>query len=122
MLRNTIEIYNGKVWGCEVSKYGLETGYLDYLTLSEMIGGHILNNNIITVCVEEWEIISGEFKDEVYQYYIITENGAKVLEEFGEIVFYNETLDMYVWGVTHLGTSWDYVLTGIKLIEKDDVL
>ena len=32
-----------------------------------------------------------------------------------EILFYNETLDMYVWGVTHCGTSWNYVLTDIKL-------
>jgi hypothetical protein len=26
---------------------------------------------------------------------------------------------MYIWGVTHYGTSWDYVLTDIK-IELDE--
>ena len=51
---------------------------------------------------------------ECYQYYIVSDNGAEILKEINEIVFYNETLDMYVWGVTHWGTSWDYVLTDIK--------
>lgn len=52
--------------------------------------------------------------DEIYQYYIVDDNGANILKEINEIVFYNEELDMYVWGVTHWGTSWDYVLTDIK--------
>ena len=51
--------------------------------------------------------------DEIYQYYIVSDNGAEILKEINEIVFYNEELDMYVWGVTHWGTSWDYVLTDI---------
>lgn len=51
---------------------------------------------------------------EIYQYYIVSSRGAEILEKINEIVFYNEELDMYVWGVTHFGTSWDYVLTDIK--------
>lgn len=51
---------------------------------------------------------------ECYQYYIVSDNGAEILKEINEIVYYNEELDMYVWGVTHWGTSWDYVLTDIK--------
>lgn len=51
--------------------------------------------------------------DEIFQYYIVDDNGARLLKEINEIVFYNEELDMYVWGVTHWGTSWDYVLTDI---------
>ena len=54
------------------------------------------------------------YNAEIYQYYIVDGNGAEILKEAGEIVFYNEALDMYVWGVTHWGTSWDYVLTDIK--------
>ena len=50
---------------------------------------------------------------EIYQYYIVSDNGAELLKEYGEIVFYNSELDMYVWGVTHYGTSWSYVLTDI---------
>ena len=52
---------------------------------------------------------------EIYQYYIVSDNGADILKRYNEIVFYNEELDMYVWGVTHWGTSWDYVLTDIKI-------
>jgi predicted nuclease with TOPRIM domain len=52
--------------------------------------------------------------DEIFQYYIVSDSGARILKEINEIVFYNEELDMYVWGVTHWGTSWDYVLTDIK--------
>lgn len=53
---------------------------------------------------------------EVYQWFIVDDWGAKLLQqEANEIVYYNETLDIYIWGVTHYGTSWDYVLTNIKI-------
>lgn len=52
--------------------------------------------------------------DDIFQYYIVDDNGARILKEINEIVFYNDALDMYVWGVTHFGTSWSYVLTDIK--------
>lgn len=58
---------------------------------------------------------------EIYQYYIVSDFGAEILEEANEIVFYNEVLDMYVWGVTHYGTAWDYVLTDIKLNNREDI-
>jgi predicted ribosome quality control (RQC) complex YloA/Tae2 family protein len=55
---------------------------------------------------------------EIFQYYIVDDWGGRLLQEVNEIVYYNETLDMYLWGVTHYGTSWDYVLTNIP-IEKE---
>lgn len=55
-----------------------------------------------------------DYTDEIYQYYIVSDNGAEILKNINEIVFYNEELDMYVWGVTHWGTAWSYVLTDIK--------
>ena len=62
-----------------------------------------------------------EEPDEVFQWYIVDDNGARILEEVGEIVYYNEELDMYLWGVTHFGTSWDYVLTDVKLeLDKEE--
>ena len=50
---------------------------------------------------------------EVFQWYIVGDNAPAILEENNEIVYYNEQLDLYLWGVTHCGTSWDYVLTDI---------
>ena len=122
-LEKEITLYNGKAYGHEVSEYGLENGYLDYLTLSKIVGDCVINNNIFLFAgYENWELTNGleenEYGDylEVYQYYIITDAGARFLEEFtDEIVYYHDELDMYLWGITHFGTSWDYVLTDIKL-------
>lgn len=122
MSKNTISMYNGKVWGIEVSKYGRENGYLDYQTLSKMVGDCILNNTVRAETMCDWEIVAGEFKEMVFQDYIISENGYKVLRDYtDELVFYNEKLDIYVWAVTHFGTSWDYVLTDIELTEEEDL-
>lgn len=63
--------------------------------------------------IEELEDEQDYYPD-IYQYYIVDDRGAEILQEINEIVFYNEELDMYVWGVTHFGTSWRYVLTDIK--------
>ena len=53
---------------------------------------------------------------EIFQYFIISDNGAKILQELtNEIVYYLPVIDCYVWGVTHWGTSWDYVLTDIPV-------
>lgn len=52
-------------------------------------------------------------QQEVFQWYIVSDQGANILQEVNEIVYYNEELDVYLWGVTHYGTSWSYVLTNI---------
>ena len=58
---------------------------------------------------------------EIYQYFIISERGAEILQEFtNDPVFYIDFLDCYVWGVCHWGTSWSYVLTDVKLILTED--
>ena len=64
--------------------------------------------------IEEME----SYYPEIFQYYIVSDNAVEILQAAGEIVFYNNELDLYIWGVTHFGTSWDYVLTNIK-IEKE---
>ena len=118
----SITLYNGKAYGHEVSRYGLENGYLDYLTLSKIVGDCIMNNSIVPyIGFYEWEVVNGceeneEGWYEVYQYYIITDAGYRCLSDYtDEIVYYHNDLDMYVWGITHFGTSRDYVLTDIKL-------
>lgn len=121
---NDIGMYNGMVYGVKVSKYGMDHGYLDYSSLSKIVGDCILNNQL-RIATEnygcgEWEQIAGYDNDgDIYQEYIITEGGYKFLERYtDEIVFYNEELDVYLWCVTHFGTSWDYVLTNIKLVTE----
>lgn len=70
-----------------------------------------LENDIKVLKQEE------NYPPEIYQYYIISDQGADILQEYtNEIVFYNDRLNMYVWGVTHWGTAWNYVLTDIPVI------
>ena len=77
---------------------------------------YIAMNENISRIDEEIEALEEAHYEEIFQYFIISDNGAEILKDYtDEIVFYNEALDMYVWGVTHWGTSWDYVLTDIKL-------
>ena len=81
---------------------------------------YILNNTI----ADKFEF---DFLDEslydleeltIYQYYIISEYTAEQLQKHtNEIILYNADLDMYLLGVGHFGTSWDYVLTDIKIEE-----
>lgn len=142
-MENTMTMYNGKVYGVEVSGYGVSNGYLDYRALSRIIGHVILNNNVRTIKeLGEWELVSGEdsyginsdgeecesYSDDcydtvyydVYQDYIISYEGYQFLSRYtDEIVYYNDELDMYIWGITHFGTSWDYVLTNVKLANGD---
>jgi len=63
---------------------------------------------------EDIERLNDPYYRDVYQWYIIDGRGAELCQEAGEIVYYNDTLDLYLWGVTHYGTSWAYVLTDIK--------
>ena len=118
------KLYGKYFYGNEASKYAQDHGYLDYSTLAKAFDA-VLNNDIISKTYEigYWDTINGTEYDEendiyidIYQYYIISDNGADILQNYtDEIIFYNEELDLYVWGVTHFGTSWDYVLTDIKI-------
>lgn len=123
MRKNEIKLFEDGALGVKVSEYGLKNGYLDYAALSKILGDSILNNSIIPYLGwDEWDLVNGceENEDgwcEVYQYYIITKLGATLLSELtDEIVYYHSEIDMYVWGITHFGTEWDYVLTDVKLI------
>lgn len=123
-LQREIKMYDGRVFGHKVSNYGLDRGYLDYDTLGRIVGARVLNNNIMGFAgYDDWDLINGEEEEcDIYQYYIITEAGYWILENFtDEYVYYHEELDMYIWAIRHFGTSWDYVLTDIKLVEGWDL-
>lgn len=74
---------------------------------------HGEHDDEITELENEIETLEEPHYNEIFQYFIVSANGAEILEEAGEIVYYSNKLDLYVWGVTHCGTSWDYVLTNI---------
>lgn len=92
---------------------------ITYAELDRRIGWSILCNNLWE---KELELVSWDLfeKDEfgrekpdsidIFQWYIISDSWADYLKSCtDEIVYYYEDLDIYVWWITHLGTSWDYV-------------
>lgn len=118
----------------EIGYWERESGYVDNSEeineLQEQIEELMLDNenDEHTEEIEELQDKINELEEEqensynveIYQYFIVSDRGAEILKEYNEIVFYNEELDMYVWGVTHWGTSWDYVLTDIKIVEDTE--
>lgn len=116
-------------YGNKISEYGLENGYIDYSTLAKSFDAVLVNDITKLFFAEingeysEAELVNGcdyneeyEEYEEVYQYYIISDSGYEILSELtDEIVYYIPVLDVYVWGVTHYGTGWSYVLTDIKI-------
>ena len=65
---------------------------------------------------------------DIYQYFIVDFNSYTYskMQEFSEqlgqefIMYYIDILDIYVVGITHFGTSWDYVLTDIEPTEDTE--
>ena len=147
-MENESKKYYETFYGHKVSDYALQYGRLDYLTLSKCFDCVLCNNipeidenlfcNVISGDLERFEDENGEeiTREEaeereengeriysnwvdIFQYYIVSDNAKYLLEEAGEIVLYSEKLDCYIWCITHYGTAWDYVLTSIKLKEKE---
>lgn len=53
---------------------------------------------------------------EIFQYFIVSDQGAELIQDYtDDPLFYCSALDMWIWGVTHWGTAWSYVLTDIRL-------
>lgn len=125
MKRNYIK--GTKFYGKEVSEEGLKYKRVDYATLANAFDA-VLCNNIVDLMGTgnmNWDVVNGSEYDEesecyedVFQYFIIDYAGYNILSYYtDEIVYYCDELDMYVWGVTHYGTAWDYVLTGIEIVD-----
>lgn len=72
---------------------------------------------------EQIEELEQEQKEEqdIFQWYIVSDSGTRLIEEYtNDPVYYLSFLDCYIWGVTHYGTHWDYVLTDCKLELEDN--
>lgn len=114
-----------------VSPYAKQHNAVDYAALARSFDC-ILNNSIFAAAgFDAWELENGadyyedddtgdiEYYD-IFQYYIVSDRGADILKKYtNEILYYNAALDVYLWAVTHYGTSWEYVLTDIT-VEKID--
>ena len=111
----------------DLNSYELENKRLSYYNLFYNDESLILCNNIIND-YEDMELVNGSEYDEeddtyteIYQYYIIDDNLAnRLIDNTNEIIYYHNRLDIYVLGVDHFGTNWQYVLTDFKLELVED--
>ena len=113
---------NKYFFGNEVSEYGVKYGKVDYKAFASAFN-HVSMNEIIELMYTDkfyFDLENGCDVDEcgasidIFQYYIVDDFGAELIKNYtDEILYYCSDLDMYVWGVTHFGTGWDYVLTDI---------
>ena len=56
-----------------------------------------------------------EGEPEVYTWFLVDDDSADLLKDAGEIVLYNEDLDLYAWGVDHFGTPYNGCPTNIRI-------
>ena len=116
---------NGNIYTYEEKENRIEelTGQLD--KLSEDYENDIFDEtsekfNEMRSIEHDIETLQNERYYEFYQYYLINGNGKNILCDYtNETVFYIEKLDIYVWAISHYGTSWDYVLTDV-ILDIDD--
>lgn len=149
-MKQKLELSGKYFFENRISDYGILHKRLDYYTLAKAFDA-ILNNDIMPILSKmgydfelengyigyyidaednyyteeeycENNITEAEYRNqEVYQYFIISYVGAKILKSYtNELVWYCEKLDMYIWGVTHFGTSWDYILTDIPCCTMEE--
>ena len=59
--------------------------------------------------IDDLELL--DYYDDIYQYYIIDDYSSDLFIKLEYPVFYSNALNVYVVGITHYGTSWNYILT-----------
>lgn len=134
----------------KMGDYEKEQGYASYRTIVErFIGDIVLCNNIVNIdenigffesnikyynekgeeitedeYLEDDNAYSEEDTPEFYQYYLcnVGEWEKEQLQKMGIYLDYSNVLDCDVLCVDHWGTSWDYVLTDVKLFDTYEEL
>lgn len=85
--------------------------YVDYETGEEKTREEYENDNEGKIEVEY---------EDIYQYYVcnLGQFDKEQAEKAGLILSYSDALDCDILCVDHFGTSWDYVLTNVKLFDN----
>ena len=105
-----------------MGEYEKEQGFASYRTIIErFIGDIVLCNNIVNVDEFIFDNANSNLGEEteIFQYYLcnVGEWEQEQLEKIGIILSYSDVLECDVLMVDHFGTSWDYVLTDVKLFD-----
>ena len=123
-----------------MGNYEKERGYASYRTIIEyFIGDIVLCNNITEIDESVYDNLPikeryynenddnaycDDSAPEIYQYYLchVSDYEKEQCEKAGLILSYSDKLDCDVLCVDHWGTSWDYVLTNVKLFDDYEAL
>ena len=125
MKKKTQYVHRSKwFYGHKISEYGLCEGYVDYATLASCFDA-VRNDNIMDKTKGRWEAINGFDEEdnlkELYEFHIVSKEGARMLVKLtNEPVFYNEELNMYVWGIGFSFGSWEFCVTNIPVELKKE--
>ena len=107
----------------KMGNYEKERGYASYRTVINMyISDAVLCNEIAKLDDSIFYNVNENYceETEIYQYYLcnLLESEKEQLTNCGIILSYSDMLDCDVLMVDHFGTSWDYVLTDVKLFDN----
>ena len=92
--------------------------FFQFFNIDHILCNEVAENLELEVTnIDELEDVDGL---EIFQYYIVNYNDLDLLKMLNEPILYNYKLDLYILGVTHWGTGWDYVLTDIDLIKSSE--
>ena len=103
----------------DLNRYYKE-GYIDYdlegaLNYYDYEKGDILKLDLSIEDFEEYieeRAFDSMYEWDIYQYFIIPDNQAKLWETYTNYpIYYNEDLDLFLVGITHYGMSWKYFST-----------
>ena len=116
-----------------MGEYELKNERASYKTLVDrFVGSRVLCNNIVDIDESIWENVEvgqlyNEETDEyteIFQYFVcnVSEWEIETLKELTQdnndiIISYSNVLDCHILMVDHFGTSWDYVLTSVPLVD-----
>jgi hypothetical protein len=113
-----------------MGNYEKEQGFASYRTLVDrFIGNIVLCNNIVDIedysIYENIQVGTLDENTDIFQYYLcnVNEWDIETLKELTKdnndiILSYSDKLDCNVLMVDHYGTSWDYVLTSVPLVDN----
>lgn len=107
----------------KMGNYEKERGYASYRTVINMyISDAVFCNEIAKLDDSIFYNVNENYceETEIYQYYLcnLSEYEQEQLTNCGIILSYSDMLDCDVLMVEHFGTSWDYVLTDVKLFDN----